>query len=86
MLDEIHHVGPGGHFMDTEQTLHRFRDFWYPDLLDRQRREGWLAAGSTTLGQRLTARVREIVKEHRPQPLDPEQVQQLQEIVAQATG
>ena len=86
MLDEIHHVGPGGHFMDTEQTLHRFRDFWYPDLLDRQRREGWLAAGSTTLGQRLTARVREIVKEHRPQPLDPEQLQQLQEIVAQATG
>jgi trimethylamine--corrinoid protein Co-methyltransferase len=86
MLDEIHNVGPGGHFMDTEQTLHRFRDFWYPDLLDRQRREGWLAAGSTTLGQRLNARVKEIVKEHQPQPLHPEQARQIQEIVAQAAS
>ncbi|MGD8735807.1 MAG: trimethylamine methyltransferase family protein, partial [Anaerolineae bacterium] len=70
----------------TEQTLHRFRDFWYPDLLDRQRREGWLAAGSTTLGQRLNARVKEIVKEHQPQPLHPEQARQIQEIVAQAAS
>ena len=84
MLDEIHTVGPGGHFMDTDQTLKRFRDFWYPDLLDRGRREQWLAEGETTLGQRLNARVQEIVREHRPRPLEAEVKQQLQEIVAQA--
>jgi trimethylamine--corrinoid protein Co-methyltransferase len=86
MLDEIHNVGPGGHFMATDQTLRRFRDFWYPDLFDRQRREGWLAAGSMTLGQRLNARVKEILKEHRPRALDPDKVRQVQEIVAQAAG
>jgi trimethylamine--corrinoid protein Co-methyltransferase len=86
MLDEIHTVGPGGHFMDTDQTLKRFRDFWYPSLLDRGRREQWLAAGGTTLGQRLNARVKEIVKEHRPQPLAAEVKDKLWEIVAQAGG
>jgi trimethylamine--corrinoid protein Co-methyltransferase len=83
MLDEIHTVGPGGHFMDTEQTLARFRDFWYPSLLDRGRRETWLAEGRTTLGQRLNARVKEIIGEHRPKPLDPARKQELQDILAQ---
>lgn len=84
MLDEIHNVSPGGHSVDTEQTLKRFRDFWYPSLLDRGRREQWLAAGGATLGQRLNARAKEIVKEHRPKPLKAEIRQQLQEILAQA--
>jgi trimethylamine--corrinoid protein Co-methyltransferase len=82
MLDEIHNVGPGGHFMDTEQTLKRFRDFWYPSLLDRTRREQWLAEGGTTLGQRLNARAKEIVKDHRPKPLEPEVKRKLQDILA----
>ena len=86
MLDEIHTVGPGGHFMDTDQTLKRFRDFWYPGLLDRGRREQWLERGATTLGQRLNARVREIVKDHRPKPLEAAVKQQLQEFVARAAG
>jgi trimethylamine--corrinoid protein Co-methyltransferase len=86
MLDEIHQVGPGGHFMDTEQTLTRFRDFWYPDLLDRGRREQWLAAGAPTLGQRLNARVREIIGEYTPKPLDPDRKSKLQEILAQRAG
>ncbi len=84
MLDEIHRVGPGGHFMDTEQTLRRFRDFWYPGLLDRGRRETWLAQGATTLGQRLNARVKEIVREYQPKPLAAGVKHRLQEIVAQS--
>jgi len=84
MLDEIHNVGPGGHFMDTQQTLSRFRDFWYPSLLDRGRREQWLAEGATTLGQRLNSRVREILTEHRPRPLDTKVRDQLWEIIARA--
>jgi trimethylamine--corrinoid protein Co-methyltransferase len=86
MLDELHKVGPGGHFMDTEQTLKRFRDFWFPSLLDRKRRPQWLEAGATTLGQRLKARVKEIIKEHQPEPLDPDKKRQVQEILAQAAG
>jgi trimethylamine--corrinoid protein Co-methyltransferase len=86
MLDELHTVGPGGHFLDTDQTLKRFHDFWFPALLDRKRRVQWLEAGAVTLGQRLNARVNEIIKEHRPKPLEPDKKQQLRGILAQAAG
>ena len=86
MLDELDAVGPGGHFMDTERTLARFRDFWYPSLLDRSIRPQWLDAGATTLGQRLNDRVKEIIKGHRPQPLEMDKKRQVQEILAQARG
>jgi trimethylamine--corrinoid protein Co-methyltransferase len=86
MLDELHEVGPGGHFLNTEQTLKRFRDFWFPGLLDRQRRPQWLEAGATTLGQRLSARVKEIIQGHQPEPLDPAKKQKVQGILAQAAG
>ncbi|MDY7078975.1 MAG: trimethylamine methyltransferase family protein [Chloroflexota bacterium] len=86
LVDELDRAGPGGHFLDTEETLNRFRDFWFPGLLDRKIRPQWLDAGGTTLGQRLNARVKEIVEEHRPRPLDPEKKQKVQEILANATG
>ncbi len=84
MLDEIDTVGPGGQFLDTDRTLERFRDFWYPGLLDHSRRDQWLADGGLTLGQKLTARVKEIVKAHQPRPLEPGKRQKIQEILAQA--
>jgi trimethylamine--corrinoid protein Co-methyltransferase len=86
MLDELDTVGPGGHFLDTDQTLKRFHDFWFPALLDRKRRIQWLEAGAATLGQRLNARVKEIIKEHQPKPLEPDKKQQVREILAQAAG
>jgi trimethylamine---corrinoid protein Co-methyltransferase len=84
MLDELHRTGPGGHFLDSKQTLKRFRDFWFPGLLDRKRREQWLAAGGQPLDRRLNARVLEILKEHRPRPLGPEAARGIQEVMAQA--
>ena len=86
MVDELDRVGPGGHFLDTAETLKRFRSFWFPTLLDRRTRLPWLQSGGTTLGQRLTARVLEIVKEHQVKPLDPDRKQKVQEILAQAAG
>jgi trimethylamine--corrinoid protein Co-methyltransferase len=53
LLDEIHKAGPGGEFLTSQETLKRFRQYWYPGLLDRQTREAWLEDGGTTLGQRL---------------------------------
>jgi trimethylamine--corrinoid protein Co-methyltransferase len=84
LVDELDRVGPGGHFLNTEETLGRFRDFWYPSLLDRGIRSQWLDAGATTLGQRLTTKVLDIIKEHQVKPLDPEKKDRIQEIMAQA--
>jgi trimethylamine---corrinoid protein Co-methyltransferase len=84
MLDELHRVGPGGHFLDTKQTLKRFRDFWFPGLLDRKRWEQWVATGAMTMGQRLNARVKEILREYRPKPLAQAKKQKILEILEAA--
>jgi trimethylamine--corrinoid protein Co-methyltransferase len=86
MLDEIHAVGPGGHFLETTETLKHFREYWDPGLLDRSRRKQWLDAGEKTLGQRLNARVREILAEHRAEPLAAEKKAKLQEVLDQAAA
>jgi trimethylamine--corrinoid protein Co-methyltransferase len=84
MLDELDRAGPGGHFLETEETLGRFRDFWYPGLLDRSRRERWLAKGSTTLGMRLNDRVKDIIEDHRPRALDADKKRKVQEVLSAA--
>jgi trimethylamine--corrinoid protein Co-methyltransferase len=69
MLEEIDQVGPGGHYLTTDNTLSHFKDFWYPGLIDRQRRPKWLEDGGTTLGERLNKRVLEIIDNHKPETL-----------------
>jgi trimethylamine--corrinoid protein Co-methyltransferase len=85
MLDEIDSIGPGGHYLNTEQTLNRFRDFWYPSLLDRSIHSIWLKNGALTLGERLTTKVKQIIKDHRPEPLKGETKNQIEEILSQAS-
>ncbi len=85
LVDEIDRVGPGGHFMKTEETVQRFRDFWFPSLLSRKTRERWLEAGGTRLGQRLNSKVLETISQHRPKPLDPDKKRKIQEILASAS-
>ena len=82
LLDEIGRVGPGGNYLDSPETASRFRDFWYPGLLSRDIREQWESMGGTTLGQRLSAKVRQILQEHRPQPLKQECKSRIWEIVS----
>jgi len=84
MVDELDEVGPGGNFLATRATLRRFREFWFPSLLDRRTRPQWLEAGATTLGQRLTAKVRDILRDHQPKPLPPDVKQRVWEIVSSA--
>ena len=82
LVEELDRVGPGGNFLDTDATRAHYRDFWFPKLLDRKIRPNWQAAGSTTLGQRLNAKTKKLIKEHKPKPLAPEKKQRVQEILA----
>jgi trimethylamine--corrinoid protein Co-methyltransferase len=74
-LEVIHRVGPGGDFLTAEHTLEHFRELWQPTLFDRRRADGWVAAGSKRLGQRLREKTVTIIEEHRPEPL-PDGVQE----------
>lgn len=84
LLDEIDRVGPGGNYLDSDITLQRFREFWFPGLLDRRRRLVWQKKGATTMGQRLNAKVLDILEHHQPKPLEPEKRARVQEILATA--
>jgi trimethylamine---corrinoid protein Co-methyltransferase len=84
LVDEINRVGPGGNYLDSDVTLQRFREFWFPSLLDRQRRLVWQKKGATTMGERLNAKVLNILENHQPKPLEPEKRARVQEILAMA--
>ena len=84
MLDELHRVGPGGHFLNTKATHDQFQDFWYPNLLSREIRESWVEDGELTLGEKLNQKVKRIIKEHQPAPLDPGAKAQIEDILDRA--
>ncbi len=73
-LPVIDQVGPAGNFLETDHTLRHFRENWYPTLLNRTTYAAWQQAGGLTYGARANARVREILHNHRPEPL-PEELQ-----------
>ncbi len=82
LVDEIDRVGPGGNYLDSKVTLKRYRDYWFPGLLDRRRRQQWLEKGGLTMGQRLNQKVIKILEEHRSKPLASEKSKALREILA----
>jgi trimethylamine--corrinoid protein Co-methyltransferase len=86
-LDLIDEIGPLGSFLETEHTRRHYRQYWYPEapeLLDRQKYAGWVAAGSTTLRERATARVEKILATHKPDPLPDDVAQAISAIVRRA--
>lgn len=70
-LDVVREVGPGGSFIAHEHTAQNMRrELWFPQLMDRERYSAWESSGSRTLGDRVRARVQEILAAHQPQELD----------------
>jgi trimethylamine--corrinoid protein Co-methyltransferase len=85
-VDLIDEVGPDGQYLDSELTLKRFRDRWYPNLMLRDNYANWVAAGSKTLAQRAAKRVDAILAKHKPTPLPPDAAAAVRRIVERATA
>ena len=83
-VDVIDKVGPGGHFLGEDHTYHHFKENWFPKLLDRSNYDTWAQNGSLTLGDRINARVKEILESHQPEPLADEIKTMLAAIIARA--
>ncbi len=83
-VDVIDKVGPGGHFLAEEHTYRHFRENWFPKLFDRSSYEIWKQNGSSTLGDRINTRVREILETHQPEGLPDDIKAKLAEIIARA--
>ena len=84
LVDEIHRVGPFGDFLSLDSTLTYMRQQSQPQLLDRRVREEWQSDGATDLYTRSRAQAREIIENHRPEPLDDDVVKQMRAFVQAA--
>jgi len=70
-VDLIRKVGPGGIYLTEKHTLEWFRkeQFIPSELIDRQERSAWNAAGSKDIVQRAREIVEKTLKEHEPESL-----------------
>ncbi len=80
-LELIHETGPGGGYVDSDHTLRHFRsELLIPDLVIRDARQAWEAAGGPDLRIRARETARRLLAEHRPVPLSAQVRAQLDEI------
>jgi len=69
-LDVIDEVGPGGEYLTSKHTLNHFRENWFPSLISRLPYEKWEAEGKKDMGTRANEKVKFILENHNPEPLD----------------
>lgn len=83
--DAICRVGPGGNFMEDEQTMKFLRgERQLPNILCRESRESWEAGGSKSFEERARDRAISILKKHEPNALADEQSRALDKLVEDA--
>jgi len=80
-LDLINEVGPGGEFLTSEHTLRHFKENWYPELTTRSPYEKWVEEGSKDLGTRANEKIRHILENHEPKPLEESVKEELKKII-----
>jgi trimethylamine--corrinoid protein Co-methyltransferase len=83
-VDAIRQIGVGKDFLSHESTYKYMRSQSQPELIDRNMREDWTAAGSTDIYQRSLEKARFILENHEPDPLPKGVSQTLREIVVAA--
>jgi trimethylamine--corrinoid protein Co-methyltransferase len=85
-LDAIAAVGPGGDYLTSEHTRSHMRELWQARYLDRRPYSQWEADPDRPHREALE-RARTLLREHRPEPLDPALDAELSRIVrAHAAG
>ena len=80
-LDVINSVGPGGEYLSTEHTLKHFKENFYSELLTKTTYEAWQKESGKDLIQRANDKVKKILENHNPNPLDEKLKKELNRIV-----
>lgn len=83
-VDVITKIGPLGNFLKHPKTLAHFRrQHFMPRLSDRSTRQQWSAAGSKGTKKRALERMEALLKNHVPEPLEPEQRKAFDQLLAE---
>ena len=80
-LDLINRIGPGGEYLTSDHTLRHFKENWFPKLISRIPFERWEKGGRKDLGTRANERVKFILENHCPRPLEEGLRSELRKIV-----
>jgi trimethylamine--corrinoid protein Co-methyltransferase len=84
-IDVIRDVGPGGNFLSHKHTLKNLGETMYIGrLFDRTSEEAWVKAGSRDMYTVANERVKKILAEHQPAPLDKDVEATIDKLVAES--
>jgi len=85
-VDVIKSVGPSKDFLAQEHTLKHMRTHSRPELIDRNEMETWQASGATDSYQRALEKARDILQNHKPEPLPEKVLAQIRSIITETEG
>ena len=71
---------PRGNFLKSQHTRRTFREHWQPGILNRDSYDVWQAKGES-IEQVCTRRAKELLSEHRPEPLSANVEAELERVV-----
>jgi trimethylamine---corrinoid protein Co-methyltransferase len=83
-VDDIARVGSFGDFLSLDATMRHMRETSQPELIDRRVREDWEARGGTDMYTRAMEKAKDLVENHRPEPLPDDVLAQVRGIVDKA--
>lgn len=84
-VDAIREIGAFNDFLSHESTLKHMRTVQsQPQLIDRRMREDWEKSGKTDITQRAEEEARNILENHKPEPLPDDVLSTIRSIVEEA--
>jgi trimethylamine---corrinoid protein Co-methyltransferase len=83
-VDLITQLGPGGDYLTTDHTFAWFKKEPYTpsQVIDRRDRNNWAAEGGKDAFGRAQDRVKDILENHQPEPLDDARAKELDRVAA----
>ena len=85
-MDAFAEIGPGGHFLGARHTQDHFETaFWLGDMSDNGTYEQWIAEGGLWEQDRAALKVKKLLTEYEPPPMDVAVREALDDFVARRT-
>lgn len=82
-MEAIREVGPGGHYLGCAHTQENFKTaFWRTEVLDYKPYETWSEEGSRDSSTLASLRVKKLLGDYQPPPIDPGIAEALADYVA----
>jgi len=80
-LDLIDRIGPSGNYLSQMHTVENFKkETFIPKMIDRDIFRNWQDKGGRSLLDKAKLRVKDILKNHKPEPLDGRLLRELEKI------